>query len=229
LKGKIIVFAPHPDDETFGCGGTIAKRISEGYDVLIVVMTDGRYSFLKVLGIDSDPTPEELKEIRKEEVKRATRILGVPEENLIFVDFIDDTLEDNEKEAENKVFGILSENRPTEVFLPYKRDGHPDHRVTYRIVKSSIKKLGTPAKMYQYSILHKYAQFGPIIDALLNLLRYNSIVYEDITQFLSIKEAAIKQFESELRVISSKQQIPITDTKSIRKFLKNKELFYIDR
>jgi len=228
LKEKIIVFAPHPDDETFGCGGTIAKRISEGYDVLVVVMTDGRYSLLKVLGIDSNPTPEEVKEIRREEVKRATRILGVPEENLILLDFIDGTLEDNEKEAEKKVFEILSENHPVEVFSPYKKDGHPDHRATYRIVKNSIEKLGIPTKMYQYSILHKYAQFGPIIDTLLSLLRHNR-VYEDITQFLHIKEAAVKQFNSELGLISHRQKNPITDIKSIKKFLKNKELFYIDK
>ena len=86
MSKKIIIFAPHPDDETLGCGGTIAKRISEGYEVFVVVMTDGRYAFMNVLDIDSDPTPEELKEIRKEEVKRATGILGVPEENLVFLD-----------------------------------------------------------------------------------------------------------------------------------------------
>ena len=74
MKEKIIVFAPHPDDETLGCGGTIAKRIVEGYEVIIVIMTDGRHSYLEMLGIDKDPTPNELKEIRKEEVKRATRI-----------------------------------------------------------------------------------------------------------------------------------------------------------
>ena len=46
---------------------TIAKRIREGYEVLIVVMTDGKYAFSKVLGINSDPSPEELKEIRRDE------------------------------------------------------------------------------------------------------------------------------------------------------------------
>ena len=49
-------FAPHPDDETWGCGGTVAKKISEGYEVLIMVLTDGRYAFQKMLGIESKTT-----------------------------------------------------------------------------------------------------------------------------------------------------------------------------
>lgn len=218
------MFAPHPDDETWGCGGTIAKRISEGYEVSIVVMTDGRYAFLTMLGIDSDPTPEELKEIRKEEVKRATGILGVPEENLIFLNFVDGTLENNTEKAEEKVTEILSKNHPVEVYSPCKKDAHPDHRAAYRIVRNSIRKLGISAVTYQYSIGQKYSRIGPIIDALLNLLKHN-MVRVDISKFLSLKETAAKEFKSELATISSKQQNPIAD--DVKKFLKRKETFYI--
>ena len=225
MKRRIIVFAPHPDDETWGCGGTIAKRISEGCEVLIVVITDGRYAFLKMLGIDSDPTPEELKEVRKEEVRRATGILGVPEENLMFLDFVDGTLENNEEEAEDKVTEILSKNRPVEVYFPYKKDGHPDHRAAYRIVRNSIEKLGVSAVTYQYSIGQKYARIGPIIDALLNLLKHN-MVHAYISKFLPLKKNAAREFKSELTTITSKQHNPLTD--DIRKFLTSKEIFYID-
>ena len=228
MKGRVIVFAPHPDDETLCCGGTIAKRISEGYEVYVVVMTDGRYSFLHVLGIDRNPAPEEVKEIRREEVKRATRILGVPEENLIFLNFVDRTLMDNEDEAVRRVVEVLSDKRPVEVYVPYKRDGHPDHRATYRIVKEAIRELGLPVKVYQYSITHKYARVGPIIDRLLSLFMKN-IVCVDIKDFLRIKEEAVNQFKSELEVISIKQRTPLMDRESIRKYLKDEELFYVER
>ena len=225
-KKKVIVFAPHPDDETWGCGGTIAKKISEGYEVLVVVMTDGRYAFLYMLGIDLDPTPEELKEIRKEEVKRATKILGVPEENLIFLDFVDGTLENEEEKVEERVTEILRKNRPVEVYLPYKNDAHPDHRAAYRIVTNSIRKLGISAAAYQYSILHKYARVGPIIDTLLNFFKRN-VVHVDVSKFIPLKTAAAKEFKSELKTISPRQQNPITN--SVKKFLKSKEMFYIDK
>jgi len=223
LSKKIIVFAPHPDDETFGCGGVIAKRLSEGYEVLVVVLTDGRYAFSALFGIESEPTPYELKEIRKEEVKRATRILGVPEKHLFFLDFEDATLEKNENEAKGKVIQILSGNVPVEVYFTYEKDIHIDHRATSRIVRNSIKELGIDTIKHQYSIMQKYGRIGPVMDTLFNLFRRNMIRI-DVSKFLPLKEAALKEFKSEITIMSPRQQRPITE--SIEKFLENEEIFF---
>ena len=77
LGRSTIVFSPHPDDETLGCGGTIAMKIKKGYNVSIVFMTDGRNALLEKFDIRSNPSPQKLKGIRKEEAKQATKILGV--------------------------------------------------------------------------------------------------------------------------------------------------------
>ncbi|MDH5482953.1 MAG: PIG-L family deacetylase [Candidatus Bathyarchaeota archaeon] len=224
MSKKIIVFAPHPDDETLGCGGTIAKKISEGYEVLVVVITDGRHSFSKGLGIDSDPAPEEVKEIRRDEVKRATKILGVQEENLAFLNFVDGTLEESESEVQEKVINILRENTPLEIYFPYEKDCHPDHRATNRIVSNAVNKLGIEPIDYRYMISHKYARVGPLINALLDLFRRN-IVYVGVSKYLPLKKAALKEFRSELSIISKRQSKP--RTKNFKKFLKEKEKFYI--
>ena len=105
-NNKIIVFGPHPDDETLGCGGVIAKKVSEGYNVLVVILTDGRNALSQIFGITSNPTPEELKEIRKKELVKATRILGVPDKNLMCLDFEDSTLEHNKLQVEKSVQAI---------------------------------------------------------------------------------------------------------------------------
>ena len=226
-KKRIIVFAPHPDDETFGCGGTIAKSISEGHEVYVVIMTDGRYAFLNVLGIENDPAPEELKEIRMQEVKKATRILGVPEGNLIFLNFIDGTLEDNKEAAEEKVINILREKRPDEVYLPYKRDGHPDHRATHKIVKNAIRKLQISPVCYEYSITHRFARFGRFIDAFLDFIFGVKKVYVDISEFLDVKKLAMMEFKSELTAVSARQHKPVIT--SVEKFEKNEEMFHIEK
>lgn len=226
MSKKIIVFAPHPDDETLGCGGTIAKRISEGYEVLIVVMTDGRYAFSKVLGINSDPSPQELKQIRREEMKKAAKNLGVPEENIVFLDYEDESLKENSKEAEQRVTQILKKNRPTEVYFPYEKDDHRDHRATNRIIRNSVKKLGLPTLKYQYSIYQRYSRASPMVDQFLKVFKRN-MVQVDISEFLSLKEVAVKEFVSEITIISSRQKRPLLT--KIKKFLKNKETFYIDR
>ena len=68
MKETIMILAPHPDDETFGCGGTIVKKLEEGFSVIIIVITDGKYLYSTQLGVDCNPSPEEVKEIRKNEV-----------------------------------------------------------------------------------------------------------------------------------------------------------------
>lgn len=223
---RIIVFAPHPDDETLGCGGTIAKKRSEGHEVIIVFLTDGRHAFSEVLGVYSDPTPEELKEIRREEVKKATKILGVPEKNLIFLDFEDSVLERFREEAEEKIIRLLKENSPSEIYFPYRKDAHPDHIAANRLVINAVKKLGLNSRRYQYSIVHKWSRIGPKIDALLSLVRQNRISV-DISNFLPLKKRAIKEFKSEITIISGEQPEPIL--KDLDPWLKNTEVFYLDK
>lgn len=222
-KKKIMVFAPHPDDETLGCGGTIAKKIREGCKVLVVVMTDGRNAFLELFGIDSEPTPNELKEIRKEEVKRALTILDVPEEDLLFLGFEDGSLEKNESEVKKKVIEILSNCVPVEVYFTYENDFNMDHRVTSRIVRNSIKELRLDAIRYRYSITRKYARMGRVIDNLSDLFRHN-MIRVDISEFLPLKKAALKEFKSQVTIISPRQQRPVI--KGIERFLKNEEIFF---
>lgn len=76
------MFASHPDDETFGCGGTIAKKQSENFDVLILVTTDSKNLFRNLLGIEHNPSPTEVCQTRKLEVLRAVKVLGVPTNNV---------------------------------------------------------------------------------------------------------------------------------------------------
>ena len=52
LKRSAIVFAPHPDDETLGCGGTIIKKRQAGAKISIVFMTDGRTSHGHLMDIN---------------------------------------------------------------------------------------------------------------------------------------------------------------------------------
>jgi LmbE family N-acetylglucosaminyl deacetylase len=226
MNKQIIVFAPHPDDETLGCGGTIAKRLDEGYEVLVVVMTDGRHSFVKGLGIALDPTPEELKEIRRNEVKRATRKLGVPEEDLLFLDFIDGELAESETEAQEKVIKLLREKAPSEIYFPLKKDSHPDHRATNHIVVSAVKELGTSPRECKYMITHRYTRIGPRIQTLRDIFRRKNILYVDVSKYLKIKGEALKEFRSELEIISRRQSEP--RTKNFKRFLKKREKFYID-
>jgi LmbE family N-acetylglucosaminyl deacetylase len=228
LTKRIVVFAPHPDDETFGCGGTIARRLSEGCEVFVYVITDGKYSFSVVLGIDSDPSPEELKVIRRNETMRATKILGLPESNLFFLDFEDNALIKHEEELEQKVMDLLKKHTPEEVFFTYGKDYNYDHQATSRAVKRCIQKLDSPPIAYQYSIARPgtcgiYGHVRPAIDAVTNVFHKTTETI-DIAEFLPLKDKAVHEFKSEISFLSSKQTRAITVDPE--HFLKSKETFF---
>ena len=140
MNKRIVVFSPHPDDETLGCGGTILKKIHEGYEVTLVVLTDGRHALSALFGINSNPTPEEMMQIRKNELINVAKILGVPRENLLHLSFEDGTVEQNKQEIAQIVLEILSKSEPQEIYFPYEQDFHRDHQLTSQIVKSCVRK-----------------------------------------------------------------------------------------
>ena len=223
-RKQIIVFAPHPDDETLGCGGTVAKKLAEGYNVIIIVMTDGRFLLRKSFEIADAPSFKQIKAIRRCEVLRATKILGVPKQNVVFLDFIDGTLWENEKTVEEKVTAILDKFQPSEVYLPHKRDSHTDHQATNSIVEKAIKKLAIKPVVYQYLIVHKSARFGRLVESFISIFKRNA-VYVDVSEFLQLKREAVKEFKFELTMVSKMQSKP--NTIEFKKFLKKKEIFYI--
>ena len=217
----MIVFSPHPDDMALGCGGTIAKKASEGFEVYLVMLTDGRHAFTHRLGITVEPSPEEVKQMRKAEFMKAAGILGVPEKNLIFFDYEDGTLAEHEREVEEKAIEIIEKYWPADMYYPFRRDCHLDHRATNRIVRGALQRLRY-AGSYEYTITHTYAHLGPLVEKFLSILRRNE-VGEEISAFVALKERALDTYESEMTIISSKQKEPLH--KSVKKFLRSKEVF----
>ena len=226
MKKKIVVLAPHPDDETLGCGGTIAKKISEGFEVFIILVTDGRHAYSKALGIELNPTPEELSQIRRQEFINATSTLGVPETNLRFLDFEDGTVQKNEKEVETRIAGIMKELQPAEMYFPFKQDSHPDHQALNRIALHGLRELGLDCGAYEYSIMHKYARVGPVAERMASLWKRNMIKV-NISGFLDIKKKAISQYKSEIPVVCGKKNSALR--REIEYFIRKDEVFYVAR
>jgi LmbE family N-acetylglucosaminyl deacetylase len=218
----MIVFSPHPDDMALGCGGTIAKKASEGYEVYLVMLTDGRHAFTHKLGIAVEPSPEEVKQMRKAEFIKAAEMLGVPEKNLIFFDYEDGTLAEHEREAEEKAIEIIEKHWPADMYYPFRRDCHLDHRATNRIVRRALQRLKY-AGSYEYSITHTYTHVGPVMEKFLSVLRRDE-VWEDISAFVSLKKRVLDEYKSVMTIISSKQKEPLHT--SVKKFLKKKETFH---
>lgn len=114
---NIMVFAPHPDDEVLGVGGTIAKRVSEGHNVYVVIATKGY-----------PPTfDEELVEAGRCEAERAHKYLGVKQ--TIFLDFPALSLDKcSRAELNGAISELIDEYSPSDIYIPHIGDMHIDHR-----------------------------------------------------------------------------------------------------
>ena len=136
---KVLVFSPHPDDETIGVGGYIAQSRREGADVRIVLVTDGNKHHNEA--------------IRYSEFKKATAILGVTESNLVFLNFPDGKLREQD---ESTLYNALKEQidlyNPDIVIYPHPRDANPDHSTIGRIVEGIVKTESSKRTAYEYLV-----------------------------------------------------------------------------
>lgn len=146
-----IVFSPHQDDETIGCGGTIAIKRSQGIPVKVVFLTDGRFG--------SKPDwvkPENAIQFRQEEAMEALDILGIEPSQALYLGETDGSLGQLSPEKQNllitKLVEIIQSFEPQEVYVPHYHDGHPDHEATYSLVKSAIQRSKMQIDMLQYPI-----------------------------------------------------------------------------
>ena len=234
MEKRAIVFAPHPDDETLGCGGTIAKKLSEGYDISVVFLTDGRYALTEV-SIFSKPTPFEMKVMRREDALRATEILGLREKNLVFLDFEDRTLKKHEKLVQEKIVEILKDVSPVEVYFPQAKEYNIDHRVTNIIMRRAVEKSGVHPVEYQYIIAWKFPLYllvhvvnEGMFDLLVSKALKGDLIRVDISKFLHLKQRAIKEYKSQIEVLSDKQKRPAIRHSFLKRFLKKEEKFLLN-
>ena len=147
--GTTIIVAPHADDESIGCGGVISLLRKFGLPVYILLLTDGTLSHPN----SKDYPPEKLRDLREKEIIEAGKILNVSPQNLIFCRYKDRHLpnqnSDNFDEAAKDISKIFDILKPSSIFVPWRRDPHPDHRASYELIKTANKNF---AKLYEYPI-----------------------------------------------------------------------------
>ena len=146
LAASAIVFSPHPDDETLGCGGTIIRKRETGADVKIVFMTDGSFSHHRFIPED------ELIELRQKEALAAAEVLGITASDVMFLNFRDGKLQQSSDKAIAKVKELLQQESPQQVFIPYIRETHPDHLATNQIVLAALDNYTQEVAVYEYPI-----------------------------------------------------------------------------
>lgn len=140
--GPWLVFAPHPDDETFGLGGSLLLAKKQGIETNVVFVTDG------ALGGTGDPGS--LVDKRIQEAKQAAAALGV--NGTYFFGEPDRGLQVCERLV-LKIADLIEEINPQSIFIPTPLEYHPDHRATAELVWRSVQSLlAFPGDVYAYEV-----------------------------------------------------------------------------
>ena len=178
---RVLVFAPHRDDEVLGVGGTIAKYVKNGDEVFVCEVTD----------VQNNP---ELLEIIKSEEKTAHKILGIKESFSLEIPVVElpnfSVIERNRRFQQ-----IVNEVKPNIAFIPHKGDMHEDHGVVAMSALVALRPLNNSklSAIYAYETLSETEWNAPYVD---NAFIPN--VWNDISNEIDRKVEAMQCYKSQL-------------------------------
>lgn len=139
---NILILAPHPDDEVFGCGGAIIRHVERGAPVNVIIISDGAY------GITEESRPEHIT-MRQQESQSAAEILGYGKP--IFWDFRDREVSYSEKLVQ-LILEAIAETGADLVYAPSVFEMHPDHRAVAMAAVEGIRRQAAPTHLAMYEV-----------------------------------------------------------------------------
>jgi LmbE family N-acetylglucosaminyl deacetylase len=183
--GRTLVIAPHADDEVLGAGGTIARLASEGAEVRIVIVTEGKPPHY---------ASEAVSRVR-EEARRAHSILGVGRTD--WMGFPAAGLAETAVSVLNRsLFEIVSAYSPQTLLLPFVGDMHVDHQIVFTsaLVAARPHQEQYPRLILAYETLSETNWNAAYVTP-----SFIPHVFIDIEEHLETKLEAMSAFQSQLR------------------------------
>ena len=189
-KRNILVVAPHPDDETFGCGGLISMLIQNGNDVSIIVLSKGEMSHH---GCCKTPK-EEIANARQRCLLKAGKALGLSSEDIYLLDFPDGEIDSADDHSKANLLNALIDNRPDVVLLPVPFDGWADHERATLMVEGLLAEKSIQCKLLYYPVWMWHIQ--SFIEVFHQLKKWN-VIGLNISSALVKKKKAINCYLEE--------------------------------
>ncbi len=138
LAAPVWVVAPHPDDESLGCGGLLAALSDLGVPTWALLLSDGAASHPGSPGWAGS----RLVRRRLFEWHAALDLLGLPPERRVALGLPDGRLplpgQPNGQRAVSAIRAALARAAPATVLLPWRRDPHPDHRAAHALMEQAL-------------------------------------------------------------------------------------------
>lgn len=147
---RVLVIAPHPDDDAIGCGGTLARLAARGAHIDVTYVTDGSRSHRS-----KRVSPAGLRDIREGEARGALEALGISGEPQ-FLRAPDGGLGALDAFARAEVVGEvvrrIENTRADLIFAPWPEDPHPDHVATSSLVRTALADIVCRPQLLWYTV-----------------------------------------------------------------------------
>ena len=163
-RGRVLVLAPHPDDEAAGPGGTLALHRRQGDPVRVVVVTDGRNG-----DAEHRHEPMAYAALRADESRRGLAELGI--DDVVFWGLPDGHVPSDADlaAAMARALAEFASFRPDVVYLPWQREGHPDHHAVHRLgmqalAAGSFRGLCLGYEIWNALVPDVVVDIGPVIE-----------------------------------------------------------------
>ncbi|OYT92803.1 MAG: hypothetical protein CFE43_06985 [Burkholderiales bacterium PBB3] len=140
--GAVLVFAPHPDDEVFGCGGALLLHVQNGQKTRVILLTAGD-------GGGENGSDDRYAELRMVESKSAALVLGMPEP--VCWGLKDRSLAYGEPFVQ-RIMDAICESGASIIYAPSLWEVHPDHRATAMSVVEAVRRLGGQSQLLLYEV-----------------------------------------------------------------------------
>jgi LmbE family N-acetylglucosaminyl deacetylase len=214
--GLILIFAPHPDDETLGCGGLIALRRQAGRPVAIAFITDGAASHPGYPGLAA---------LRAAEAQAAAAALGLPASDLHFLAAPDGELSRLAPAARTALLGKISSLHrslaPALIFLPCHRDGSDEHDAAFALVAAALSDAPRTAGFLEFPV---WSWWNPLL-LLRPIVSAHRIHRLDITAVLPRKLAALSCYRTQIVSLGSDRP-PVLSAEYLRSFATSAEYYF---
>lgn len=178
---RVVVIAPHNDDEILGVGGTMAKLAKSGHEVIVCEVTAGDLA-------------DEMVQQQKREARKSHELIGVSK--TVFMDLpVVGLKEMRTREINGAFLKQITELEPEVVFIPHKGDMHIDHRMVIEAAMVALRPVSAPKLkgIYAYETLSETDWNTPSVDN-----AFIPTVFVDITDEITTKLEAMKCHESQL-------------------------------
>lgn len=150
MPDKVLIVAPHPDDEVLGCSGLIQRLLSEGKQVDVAILSGGGKSHAGCCKIDEST----LIESRRNLSRKAAKIFSLPLENLHFLDYPDGSITIDCPETD-RLKELIDTLQPDAIFVPHKGEGWSDHLEAGQIVRKLAGET-SGVSFYEYCVWFWY-------------------------------------------------------------------------